>query len=55
MASQVDVKTNIYAVNVDGKNYYRVRMGPYFNEKEAEVALSEVRHKGVYDAKIVSE
>ena len=47
--------TNIYYVNVDGNNYYRVRVGPFSNEQEAGVALSKVQDNGVYDAKIVSD
>ncbi len=55
LAEQVNVETNIYAVKIDGQNYYRVRVGPYNDEREAQVVLTEMRHKGVYDAKVVSE
>ena len=47
--------TNIYYVNVNGENYYRVRVGPFSNEQEAKVALAKVQYSGIYDAKIVSD
>ena len=47
--------SNIYYVNVNGKNYYRVRMGPFAARSEAETALSQMQSKGVYDAKIVTD
>lgn len=47
--------TNIYYVNVNGENYYRVRVGPFSNEQEAKVVLAKVQHSGIYDAKIVSD
>ena len=55
VVAQLDMDSNIYYVNVNGANYYRVRVGPFSNEKEAEVALSKVRYSGVYDAKIVTD
>lgn len=47
--------TNIYYVNVDGANYYRVRVGPFVSQKEADVALAKIHYRGVYDAKVVSD
>ncbi len=47
--------TNIYYVNVNGQNYYRVRVGPFTNQKEAEVALAKVKYVGIFDAKVVSD
>lgn len=55
MASQLDTASNIYYVNINGQNYYRVRVGPFANKKEAEVELAKMHYKGVYDAKIVSD
>ncbi len=55
IASQLDVDSNIYYVNVNGQNYYRVRVGPFSNEKEAEVALAKIKNRGAYDAKIVTD
>lgn len=47
--------TNIYYVNINGENYYRVRIGPFGSESEAAVALSKVQNNGIYDAKIVTD
>lgn len=47
--------TNIYYVNVNGQNYYRVRVGPFGSEQEAKTALNKVQYSGIYDAKIVSD
>ena len=55
VAAQLDIDSNIYYVNVNGANYYRVRVGPFANEKEAEAALSKVHNSGAYDAKIVTD
>ncbi len=55
VSAKLNMDSNIYYVNVDGQNYYRVRVGPFINEKEAEVALAKVKYNGAYDAKIVSD
>lgn len=55
VAGQLGMESNIYYVSVNGQNFYRVRVGPFSNEKEAEVALAKVRYSGAYDAKIVSD
>ncbi len=47
--------TNVYYVTVNGRQLYRVRMGPYSHRQEAEVALARVKHYGVYDAKVVQD
>ncbi len=47
--------TKIYYVNINGQNYYRVRVGPFSNEQEAKTALAKVQYNGIYDAKIVSD
>lgn len=40
---------------VDGNTFYRVRLGPYRYDAEAEVVLNKVRDYGIYNAKIVSK
>lgn len=47
--------TNVYYVDVDGQKFYRVRVGPYAHEKEAEVALAKVRNFGIYNARVVKD
>jgi len=53
--NQIGEKSNIYYTDVDGQRFYRVRVGPFDNEKEAQVSLAKLRYKGFYDAKVVSE
>lgn len=48
-------ETNIYYVTVNGRQYYRVRLGPYSHKKEAEVAMAKVRNSGIYDVKIMQD
>ncbi len=55
IASQLDVKSNIFYTNVNGQNFYRVRIGPFIDEQSANKMLSDIRNKGIYDAKIVSD
>lgn len=55
MASQLDIKSNIYYTNVNGQNYYRVRIGPFDDEQTANEMLAKVKDKGVYTAKVVSD
>ena len=55
MASQLDVKSNIFYTNVNGQNFYRVRVGPFADEQSAGEMLSDIKNKGFYDAKIVSD
>ena len=55
VVSELKVKSNIYYVNVDGQRFYRVRVGPFSNEKEAEVSLAKLKYSGVYDAKVVRD
>ena len=55
IASQLDVKSNIFYTNVNGQNFYRVRVGPFSNELSANEMLSKIRNKGIYDAKVVSD
>ena len=47
--------TNIYYVTVNGQQFYRVRLGPYTHKQEAEVALAQVKHYGIYNAKVVQD
>ena len=55
IASQLDVKSNIFYTNVNGQNFYRVRVGPFSDELSANEMLSKIRNKGIYDAKVVSD
>lgn len=47
--------TNVYFVEVDGQKFYRVRMGPYTHQKEAEVSLARVKNYGIYNATVVKD
>jgi rare lipoprotein A len=55
IASQLDVKSNIFYTNVNGQNFYRVRVGPFNDEQSANEMLSIIKNKGIYDAKVVSD
>lgn len=46
-------KAYVVPTMVDGTKFYRVRLGPYKYEAEAEVMLNKVRDYGIYNAKIV--
>ena len=48
-------KTHISPTEVNGQTFYRVRMGPYTHKQEAEVGLAEVKHFGVYNAKVIQD
>lgn len=47
--------TNVYYVNIGGQPFYRVRLGPYTQQKEAEVALAKVKNFGIYNATVVKD
>lgn len=55
MASQLGEESNIYYTNVNGQNFYRVRIGPFENEQSANMMLDKIKNKGVFGAKIVSD
>ena len=55
MAAQLGEKSNIYYTNVNGQNFYRVRIGPFEDEQSANVMLDKIKNKGVFGAKIVSD
>ncbi|MCQ2740786.1 MAG: septal ring lytic transglycosylase RlpA family protein [Alphaproteobacteria bacterium] len=55
VASQLKTDSNIYYTNVNGNNYYRVRVGPFATQEEAEVSLVKLQAEGVYGAKIVTD
>lgn len=40
---------------VGGAVFYRVRIGPYSYQEDAEVTLNKIRNYGVYDARIVRD
>lgn len=47
-------KSFISPTTIDGNKFYRVRLGPYRYDAEAEVVLNKVRDYGIYNAKILS-
>ena len=55
IASQLGEGSNIYYTNVNGQNFYRVRVGPFIDEQSANEMLNKIRGKGIYDAKVVSD
>ena len=55
VASQLGEESNIYYTNVNGQNFYRVRVGPFIDEQSANEMLNKIRGKGIYDAKVVSD
>ena len=55
MASQLGEDCNIYYTDVNGQNFYRVRMGPFDDEQSANIMLDKLKKKGVYNAKVVSD
>ena len=55
LASQVDVESNIYYTNVNGQNFYRVRVGPFNDKQSANDMLQTIKNKGVYGAKVVTD
>ena len=55
MASQLGEESNIYYTNVNGQNFYRVRIGPFTDEQSANVMLNKLQSKGIYGAKVVSD
>lgn len=48
-------KSKVAEAVVDGKQFYRVRLGPFNHSEEAEVSLARVRSYGVYNAKVVKD
>lgn len=48
-------KSKVAQATVDGKKFYRVRLGPFPYKEEAEVSLARVKSYGVYNAKIVRD
>ncbi len=57
LAMQLDSvsNTNVYFVTVNNQKFYRVRVGPFSQQKEAEVALAKVKNFGIYNAKVVQD
>ena len=41
--------------DINGSRFYRVRLGPYSQQSEADIALAKIRNFGVYNAKIVQD
>lgn len=48
-------KTNVATADVDGKRFYRVRLGPFNFPEEAEVTLAKVRNYGIQNASVVRD
>ena len=48
-------RTSVVAVNVNGQDLYRVRIGPFSRDIEANITLEKVKYHGIYGAKIVQE
>lgn len=47
--------SRVTKANVGGADFYRVRIGPFSYEEEAEVTLNKLRNYGVFDAKIIRD
>ena len=47
--------SKIATAAVNDATFYRVRLGPYFDEKTATKALAKVKDYGIYEAKIVKD
>lgn len=47
--------TKIYDAYINGASFYRVRIGPYQTQEEAENTLLKIRDYGIFDAKLVKE
>ena len=45
----------IAEADVNGKRFYRVRLGPYSFEEEAKVALAKVKNYGIQNASVVRD
>ena len=48
-------KTNVSSVDVGGKTFYRVRLGPFNQPEEAEVTLAKVRNYGIQNASMIQD
>lgn len=46
---------NMTMANVNGRDFYRVRLGPYNSEDEAFAALDKVKNYGIPDARVVRD
>ena len=63
--SQKHLATNLYdrlskfgqgevtPVDVNGSTFYRVKIGPFSYQEEADIMLGKIRDYGIYDARIV--
>jgi rare lipoprotein A len=48
-------KSRVSSAAVNGSVFYRVRLGPFSYEEEAEVTLNKLRNNGIFDAKIIRD
>ena len=47
--------SKVSSANVGNSTFYRVRLGPYYDENDASEVLAKVRDYGVYEAKLVRD
>jgi rare lipoprotein A len=47
--------SRVSTADVNGSTFYRVRLGPFSYEEEAEVTLNKLRNNGIFDAKIIRD
>lgn len=47
--------TNVVKVCLGARNFYRVRIGPFENEDQANNMLGKIRNYGIYDAKVMKD
>ena len=48
-------KTNVYTIDVDGQQFYRVRLGPFIHEMEAQITLDKLKYHGIQNAKVIQD
>ena len=48
-------KTQVVTADVNGATYYRVRLGPIEEEKQAQDVLIKVQNNGFHDARMINE
>lgn len=46
---------SIMPADINGSRFYRVRLGPYSHQTEADIALAKIKNFGVYNAKVVQD
>lgn len=46
---------NMTVANINGTDFYRVRLGPYNTEDEAYTTLDKLKNYGIADARVVKD